>query len=130
MMNEKLSNQKVNRRKFLLGSLTAGALTASTLLFGQRITLADSLKSISDPQWQITVDGKLVQEGNFDTELKKDLYIPVQNGNAHVVLDGNRIFVHHDNTVCEKKICAMMGSITKSGESITCLPNKMVIRIL
>lgn len=130
IMNKKLYNQKIDRRKFLLGGFSASALTASALLLGQKITLADSHQPTINHKWQITVDGKLVQAGTFAGDLKKDLFIPVQNGTAHVILEGNRIFVHQDNKVCEKKICSMMGSITKSGESITCLPNKLVIRVL
>ncbi|KGK90601.1 hypothetical protein DP73_07380 [Desulfosporosinus sp. HMP52] len=99
-------------------------------MLGQKVTFANSLQTKTNPQWQITVDGKLVQAGTFAADLKKDLFIPVQNGTAHVSLEGNRIFVHQDNKVCEKKICSMMGAITKSGESITCLPNKLVIRVL
>ncbi|WP_207649710.1 NusG domain II-containing protein [Desulfosporosinus hippei] len=130
MQNETMIIQKITRRKFLLGGFSAGALSASAFLLGQKVTIADSLKSPTEPQWQITVDGKLVQAGTFVADLRKDLLIPVQNGTAHVILEGNRIFVHNDNTVCEKKICSMMGAITKSGECITCLPNKLVIRVL
>ena len=128
-MNSKKSNSKINRRKFLAASLSTAALTGGALLLGQNDALANSLMGMAEPEWQITVDGKVVKEGQF-TDETHDFYIPVKNGTAHVVLNGNRIFVHEENDICEKKICSKMGSIQKSGESITCLPNKLVVRVL
>lgn len=128
-MNHKKSNLKINRRKFLAGSLSTAALTGGAILLGHNNALANSLMGMTDPEWQITVDGKVMQEGKFTNE-REDFYIPVKNGTAHIVLAGNRIFVHEDNEICEKEICSKMGSISKSGESLTCLPNKLVVRVL
>jgi len=115
----------MDRRKFLVGGLAAGAVTLGALILPDKDIFADL-----ENQWQITVDGKIIQTGAFIPGAKKDLYLPVPNGTAHVILDGTRIYMHEDNTICEKKICSLMGSITQPGESITCLPNKLVVRVM
>jgi hypothetical protein len=132
--NERLSKdvpaQKMDRRKFLKGTFLTGIAAIGVLIFPDKNRWADILGSVGQPQWQITVDDQVIKEGVFVAGVRKDLYLPVPNGTAHIVLDGGRIYVHEDNNICKKKICYLMGSITRSGESIICLPNQLVIRIL
>lgn len=129
MNHEKADNKNLSRRKFIKGGLSLGAITGTAIFLGNNDALANTLMGIKDPDWQISVDGKIIKEGKF-SDKKEELSIPVENGNAHIVIDKNRILVHEDNNICEKKICSMMGSISKPGESITCLPNKLVVRVL
>lgn len=128
-MNREKDDSNLSRRKFIRGGLSLGAITGSAILLGKRDALANTLMGITDPEWQISVNGKIVREGIF-SDKKEEIFIPVKSGTAHIILDKNRIYVHEDNYICEKKICSMMGSISKPGESITCLPNKMVVRVL
>jgi hypothetical protein len=130
ILNSNNSNDhNINRRKFIKRSLSVGAVAGGALLLGNKDALANSLMGMSKSQWQVTIDGKVVKEGNF-SEQKKEYLVPVANGNAHIVVDANRIYVHEDSHICERKICAKMGSIHESGESIICKPNKMVVRVL
>lgn len=129
MKIKKNNLQNLSRRKFIKGGLSLGAITGTAIFLGNNDALANSLMGIKDPEWQVTVDGKIVKEGAFSNK-KKEFFIPVENGAARIILDKNRLLVHEDNHICEKKICSMMGSISKPGESITCLPNKMVVRVL
>ncbi|MFB6468127.1 NusG domain II-containing protein [Cytobacillus sp. Hz8] len=121
--------KKSNRRKFIKYSLSVGAAAGSALLLGNKDTLAKVLMGMSEPQWQVTVGGKIVKEGIFSSN-KEEFFIPVKNGKAHIVVDNKRIFVHEDSDICERKICAKMGFIREPGESIICKPNKLVVRIL
>lgn len=98
-------------------------------MLGNKDALANTLMGLSNHHWQVTIDGKVVKKGSFSSK-KEDHFIPVENGKAHIVIDGKRILVHDDSHICERKICAKMGSIQESGESIICKPNKMVVRIL
>lgn len=98
-------------------------------MLGNKEALANTLIRMSKPDWQVTVDGIVMKKGSFSNE-QKEYLIPVKNGNARIIVDGNRIFVHEDSHICERKICAKMGSIRESGESIICKPNKLVVRIL
>lgn len=122
--------KNISRRKFFLGGLATGAMAISGILIGDKKLLADSIQQIGDPRWEITINGKVVAEGLLPMEITKEMTIPVTNGTARIILDHGRIYMPDDNAICEKKICSMMGSIMKSGEKITCLPNKLVIRIL
>jgi hypothetical protein len=129
MCSQKTTQQNNNRRSFIKRSLSVGAVAGGALLLGNQDALAQTLMGKSKPQWQITVDGKIVKEGSFANE-KEEFFIPVENGKAHIVFVDGRIFVHEDSHICERKICAKMGSIRESGESIICKPNKLVVRIL
>lgn len=124
-----MNPQNINRRKFIKRSLSAGAVAGGALLLGNKEALANTLIRMSKPDWQVTVDGIVMKKGSFSNE-QKEYLIPVKNGNARIIVDGNRIFVHEDSHICERKICAKMGSIRESGESIICKPNKLVVRIL
>jgi hypothetical protein len=121
---------KLNRRKFLIGSLATGALALGGILTGKKDLLAESVGHLGGLRWQITIEGQVVQEGLVPLDSKEELLLPVLNGTARIVMDHGRIYIPEDNNICAKKICSLMGSITKSGERITCLPNKLVIRIL
>lgn len=118
----------LSRRKFLSGSLAAGALALAGIFSGRNNLLAASNPGAL--RWQITIDGKIVREGAVLPDRTEEVLIPVKNGAARVVLDHGRIYLPEDNTICPKKICSLMGSITRPGERITCLPNKLVVRIV
>lgn len=120
----------ISRRKFLFGSVSAGALAIGGVIVGNKDILAQSVERLGGDRWEVSIDGKVVKEGLISLNLKEEVLIPVQNGTARIVFDHGRILLPEENSICEKKICSLMGSITKSGEKITCLPNKLVIRIL
>jgi hypothetical protein len=73
----------------------------------------------------IEADGKLI--GNFS--LKKDRLIPVDGalGTTKVKVAGKGVRVL--DSPCPHKICVESGSINRSGETLVCLPNRVVIRI-
>jgi hypothetical protein len=123
------TTRRFSRRDFLKGGVITGLATLGAFLLGRDNGWMDALEKTGEPDWQITIDGQVIQQGRFIPGSRKDLHIPVQNGTAHIVLDGDRIFVHEDNSICPKRICSLMGSITRSGESIVCLPNRLVIRV-
>lgn len=120
----------MSRRKFLIGSVAAGALALGGVLSKNRDLLAESMDRLGGRRWEVTVDGKIVKEGTVSANEKEELIIPVENGTGRIIFEQGRIYMPDDNNICTKKICSLMGAISKSGESITCLPNKLVIRIL
>jgi len=126
---KKESSSKINRRKFLAGSIAAGALALGGI-FSDKELLAESIERLGGLRWEITIDGKVVREGDVPVDRKEELMVPVKNGTAHIVMDHGRIYLPENNDICPKKICSLMGAITKPGEKITCLPNKLVIRIV
>lgn len=121
---------QLSRRKFLAGGLATGALSLAGIFSGQRNLLAESTRYPGGLKWQITIDSQIVREGAVPLDRTEQILIPVKNGTARIVLDHGRIYLPEDNTICPKKICSLMGAITKPGERITCLPNKLVVRIV
>jgi hypothetical protein len=75
---------------------------------------------------QIEVDGKVVQTVsiNDDTEIE---YSTNSNTNTIVVKNGK---VSVTNANCPDKICQKHRAISKSGESIICLPHKLVVTVV
>lgn len=50
------------------------------------------------------------------------------NGNIHIVVKDNKIKVEEENS--PRHICSKQGFISSSNETIVCLPNKIVIKIV
>lgn len=71
---------------------------------------------------EIYVDGTLVATVRLDHQERIDL-----NGLTVVVEEGS---IHVEDADCPDKICERMGKISKAGETIICLPNRVVIKIL
>lgn len=71
---------------------------------------------------QIYLDGKLYRT----VSLSHDMTIQLNHGTI-VVENG---FIYIKDVDCEDKICEKTGKISKKGESIVCLPNKIVIKII
>lgn len=99
-------------------------------IFGA-VILANTEGSWKGPQWEITVNGKKFSQGRLHVEERREVLVPVENGTAKVVFAKGSINVPRmAKHVCPKGICTEMGPISKPGESIICMPNKMVVRIL
>jgi hypothetical protein len=73
----------------------------------------------------IEVDGKLV--GDFS--LEEDRLIPVDGklGTTRVEIVDNEVRVL--DSPCPLKLCVKSGPISRSGENLICLPNRVVIRV-
>lgn len=73
----------------------------------------------------ITVDGKEV----YQTSIGKDqtYEIPVKNGVNIMQIKDGKVTMKEAN--CKDQICADHKAIEKSGETIVCLPHKVVIEI-
>lgn len=49
-------------------------------------------------------------------------------GNVSVVVENGKIFV--ENSPCADKICMHTGKIYRAGDTIACLPEKVIIKII
>ncbi|MDD3185497.1 MAG: NusG domain II-containing protein [Anaerostipes sp.] len=77
-------------------------------------------------QVKVTVDGKIVHEASLS---KNETYtIPVKSGeNKMRIKDG---YVKMIDADCPDQICKNHKKINKDGETIVCLPHKVVIEIM
>ena len=77
----------------------------------------------SDLSVEITIDGDLVKT----VSLEDDFETMLSTGNKLVIKDG-KVYIEEAN--CPDNLCVKQGSIEKINESIICLPNKLVVRIV
>lgn len=77
----------------------------------------------------IKVDSQIFDTLSLDNN-NEHLEIPVNlpdNNYVHIVMEKDKIWV--EDASCPDKVCVKTGTITKSGQSIVCLPNKTVVYI-
>ena len=70
----------------------------------------------------VKVDGELF--GTYD--IKSDLEIDINNSNTLVIEDKK---VYMKDATCPDKLCIKQKEISRDGESIICLPNKVIVTI-
>ena len=76
---------------------------------------------------QILVDGEVTQE--YDLNSNQRVVIETDNGGQNIlIIDNGRCYL--DDANCPDKLCVNQGMISKSGQSIICLPHKLVITIV
>ncbi len=76
-----------------------------------------------EKQVRITVEGELY--GTYD--LQEEQTIEINDSNVCRIQDGE---VNMTEADCPDKLCMHQGPISISGETIVCLPNKVVIEIV
>ena len=78
-------------------------------------------------QVQITVDGTVY--GTYSLGKEQEIQIPDASGattNVLLIKDGMAKMIEAN---CPDKLCEYQNAISKSGESIICLPNKVVVTV-
>ena len=82
----------------------------------------DSIQAI------IKVDGKLYKNISLSTS-KEDATFTVEtkNGNNTILVKDKSISITHAD--CHDSLCVSQGSKSKVGDTIVCLPNKLIIEI-
>jgi len=83
-------------------------------------------ESTKEPVAQITVDGKIV--GTYPLSEDQIIDIPSkEKWTNRLKIENGAIFMLEAN--CPDKICVHHKSISQNGETIVCLPNKVVVVI-
>ena len=76
---------------------------------------------------KIILDGKTVRTVALDTAKNQTIDLGLEYGNIIEVRDGKVGIINAD---CPDKTCVKSGRIRYVGESITCLPNRINVRIV
>lgn len=63
-----------------------------------------------------------------DGQPRREIRVEGMNGPSTVVIEDGRAFMLE--STCRDKICIGMGRVDSSGQSVVCLPNRVVIRIV
>lgn len=77
----------------------------------------------------IIVDGKLFKEIplNGDTSHNEIIFVKSKEGYLNVEISNGEIWV--TDSTCKDKLCIKEGAISKVGDTIICLPNRISISI-
>lgn len=76
---------------------------------------------------QILQDGKLLYE--YPAQTEQTVSVSFEDGGYNLVLIGDGS-VRVTDADCPDKLCVKQRSISKNGESIICLPHKLVVQIV
>lgn len=114
----------INRNDLLLctGLLLAALCIWCAIFFVQRNGSRDGLMVV------VTVDGEeyysgLLEGGNQQSERRE---IDIDGHNKVVIADGE---VWMEEADCPDRLCISQGKISRSGQTIICLPNKTMVTI-
>ena len=99
--------------------VTVLLVAALALFFGLRSRQARDTGT--GAQAVVTVDGKEI--GRYP--LKKNGTFPLNGGTNILVVENGEAWVSEAN--CPDKVCMGMGKISRNGEFIACLPNRLLV---
>lgn len=75
---------------------------------------------------EIVIDGEVTQR--YDLNSSREVTIDTGDGGTNtLVIEDGKCWLRDAN--CPDKLCVKQGTISKAGQSIICLPHKLVIRI-
>lgn len=98
-------------------------LSLVLILFSNSVFKTDGRKTVI-----IEVDGEIYAKYDLDSEKEaKSLEINTKYGYNNVVIENGSVFV--TDASCPDKLEVKEGGISKTGEMLVCLPNRVVIRI-
>lgn len=110
-------------KKYKKEIILAGALVilSCALFFINRIIFSKPGRQV-----EISVDGEVVKTLSLDKD--DDLVIEgFKGGSNRVLIENGQVRVSEAD--CPDKVCVKQGFISQNGESIVCLPNRMIARI-
>lgn len=76
---------------------------------------------------QVTVDGEVYGIYSLTQEQTVDIVIDGETTNTLVIAEGEADMIWAE---CPDKLCVHQKAISKSNETIVCLPNKVVVQVL
>lgn len=100
-------------------------LIAVCLFAAAAALLAVRLMSDEGGTIVVSVDGS--EWGRYPLEDDITVTVPSNNGSNTLVIRDGRAYV--TDATCPDGLCVKMHSISRSGESIVCLPNKVVVTV-
>lgn len=84
-------------------------------------------RTVSGSQLEIRIDGVVTERRSLSEDCKKQIQTPDGGSNWFEIKNGT---VYMREADCHDKICVGMHGISKSGETIVCLPHKLVLAIV
>lgn len=102
--------------------LVLAVLAAAALLFaGRKLFFSSSPAAVT-----VSVDGTELMTLDLNQDGEQIIESPGGGTNRLVIKDGA---VHMEEASCPDKVCIKQGTISKTGQSIVCLPNRVIVTI-
>lgn len=90
-------------------------------------TIVKYIGNENGAQVEVIIDGEVSETFPLDENISYKIIIDDKNYNILSIENGE---VSVSEASCPDKLCINQKKITKAGESIICLPNKLVVRIV
>jgi hypothetical protein len=79
---------------------------------------------------RIELDGQLVNEISFDADTRKNVVVQMPAGEATVEITEGRVRIREmPRAICPLGLCSSVGWVERSGDTIVCLPNRLVLTV-
>ncbi|RVU54970.1 NusG domain II-containing protein [Anaerosphaera multitolerans] len=89
---------------------------------------ASRLNTSSEKYLVININGEIVDKYKLDKNLKdKEIIVNSKFGKNILVIENNHIYIK--DSTCKDKTCIKMGKISEIGQSLVCLPNRLMVSI-
>lgn len=111
-----MGKKKMLHDLILVGAVLAAALAAYVLV---NVLGSDGQTVI------VTVDGTVIAEK--PVTVNDSVEIKDADGYNRVVIDNREVYM--ESADCPDKVCVKTGRISRAGETIVCLPHKVVVEI-
>lgn len=96
------------------------------LVTGMFILLYNPFSSVTGNKVKITVSGELY--GVYPLDVDEEITIKHSNHVNHIIIKKGTVQMAYSN--CANQICVKEGKISRTKETIVCLPNKVLVEIL
>ncbi|HHZ03135.1 MAG TPA: NusG domain II-containing protein [Tissierellia bacterium] len=88
-----------------------------------------SAVKLNDKVAYIYSDNQLVKEYVLTDDVKDEYTVKTETGGYNTLhIEDGQIWIH--DASCPDKVCIYQGKISRDGEIIVCLPNRMLIKIV
>lgn len=99
----------------------------SVLIIAITVTIAIFALNQSDGAYAVVIeDGKETATYPLDTNVR----ISIANGESYNVLVIENNTARIESASCPDKLCVKQHTVSKNGQSLVCLPNKVVVKIV
>lgn len=119
-MEKKLEKKKKNDRILILVILLLALISLGAVKLYQK-------QSTHDEQAVVTVDGEEYGRYPLDEEVEVTIPAGEEDYNVLVIKDGYADIIE---ATCPDKICVDHAKINGNGQTLVCLPNKVVVEIV
>lgn len=101
-------------------------LAIALIVAGLLLSYALSVYSVPGSQVQISLNGSVY--GTYPLNENNTIRVE-QNGHLNIItIQDGQVYMSHSD--CPNQVCVRQGAISKTGQSIVCLPNRVAVTII